>query len=70
MCSHFKPDIRMPLCVLCCRTLQDTVFQSYVSPEHYFLQIDPEAAGEHLGTVSVCMQAAAGWKGPNDCRQM
>jgi len=32
------------LCLLC-RTLQDMVFKTYVSPEHYFLQIDPEAEG-------------------------
>ena len=37
-----------PLCVLWCRTLQDTVFQTYVSPEHYFMQIDPEAQGGRL----------------------
>lgn len=27
------------------RTLQDMVFATFTSPEHYFLQIDPEAQG-------------------------
>lgn len=38
-----------------CRTLQDVVLQAYVSPEHYFLQIDPEAQGGRpagLGSTS------------------
>lgn len=37
------------------------VFQSYVSPEHYFLQIDPEAQG---GLLLFRLPAAAG---PHDC---
>lgn len=40
------------------RTLQDFVFQTYVIPEHYFLQIDPQAAGAASRVSSCCAEGS------------
>ncbi|KAI3438809.1 hypothetical protein D9Q98_001226 [Chlorella vulgaris] len=46
------------------QTLQDTVFQSYVSPEHYFLQIDPEAADIECPTGVLLLKVIEATKVP------
>lgn len=62
-----KATNSLPRCCLR-RTLQDTVLQTYVSPDHYFLQIDPEAGGEIPGLLhGICLVDQYLW---GDCDEL